>query len=87
MTQVAFTPKVAYAHPDALGAVYVNDTTEVNVRALFEDSTDGILVFDEEADAAAIAKLDAYEPLKRVAVPQPKAATPAKKSASPDGGG
>jgi hypothetical protein len=64
--QVAFAPKVGVDN-DALGVIFVNDTTEVNVRALVEDSSDGVFVVP--GTSPAVRQLDAYEPLKRVAVP------------------
>jgi hypothetical protein len=63
---VAYAPKAAYADPDCLGAVFVNDTTDVNVRELVTASADGTFVV---SDPDTIAALDRYEPVKRVAVP------------------
>jgi len=65
--QVAYRPKAAFEDPDALGAVFVNDQTEVNVRDLVTASPDGVFVV---SDPAVIAVLDRYEPLKRAAVPE-----------------
>lgn len=66
MTVVAFAPKEAFKDPDALGAVYVNDSVSVDVRERVAESEDGVFVVD---NPAVIAALDKYTPLKRVKVP------------------
>lgn len=82
--QVAFAPK-ANVHPDQLGAIFVNDSTEVNLRELVLNSP-----YDDRAfivtDPAIEAVLSKRDELKRVSVPEdppkPKqAAKPAAKSA------
>lgn len=67
MSDVAYAPKEAYRHPDALGALFVNDSTEVNVRALVEASQrdDGAFVV---SDPAVQNVLDAYPAVKRVSL-------------------
>jgi hypothetical protein len=62
----AFAPK-AGVDPGQLGAIFVNDQTEVNVRELVAASRDGVFVVD---DPTVIAKLDAYPHLKRVKLPE-----------------
>lgn len=64
MSEVAYEPKSGYEDPDALGTVFVNDTTEVNVREKLKDGG-GVLITD---DPLIIAALDRYEPLKRISV-------------------
>jgi hypothetical protein len=76
---VAYAPKAAYADPDCLGAVFVNDTTDVNVRELVTASADGTFVV---SDPDTIAALDRYEPVKRVAVPD-QATAPEAEPAAP----
>jgi hypothetical protein len=66
VNEVAFTPKASYRDLDSLGAVFVNDTTEVNVRELVAASTDGTFVV---TDPAVIATLDRYPAVRRAAVP------------------
>ncbi len=62
--QVAFALKAGY-DLDSVGSVFVNNQTEVNVRAELGDE-DGVLV---TADADTIRVLDGYEQLKRVQLP------------------
>jgi hypothetical protein len=62
----AFAPK-AGVDPGQLGAIFVNDQTEVNVRELVAASRDGVFVVD---DPGVIAKLDAYPHVKRVKLPE-----------------
>jgi hypothetical protein len=63
-TQVAFALKAGY-DLDSVGSVFVNNQTDVNVRAELGDA-DGVLVTD---DPQVIAVLDGYEQLKRVSAP------------------
>jgi hypothetical protein len=77
--QVAYRPKAAFSDLDALGAVFVNDQTEVNVRELVAASPDGVFVVTEPA---VINVLDKYEPLKRAAVP---GSAPAPEETPPGG--
>lgn len=76
---MAYAPKVAFQDPDALGAVFVSDEADFNVREAVTNSPhkDGTFVV---SDPRVIARLDAYEALKRVAVPEEK--TEEKKSSS-----
>ena len=66
MGQVAYRPKAAYEDPDSLGTVFVNDTTEVNVRELVASSADGVFTVEETPDV--IRALDAYPALRRASV-------------------
>lgn len=47
----AFQPLPEHRHPDSLGSVYVNDTTEANLRELVADSPhpDFVFVVDNPA--------------------------------------
>jgi hypothetical protein len=87
VTAVAYTPKAGYTDLDALGTVFVNDSTTVNVRELVEGSPNGVFVVD---DQATIARLDKYAPLKRTALakayeePEQEPEKPPKPSAGRD---
>jgi hypothetical protein len=65
--EVAFAPK-AGVHEDQLGAIFVNDSTEVNLRELVLNSP-----YEDRAfivtDPAVEAVLSTREELKRVSVP------------------
>lgn len=86
--EVAFAPK-AGVHEDQLGAIFVNDATEVNLRDLVLASP-----YEDRAfivtDPAVEAKLSEREELKRVAVPdgppKPKAVAPKPAAKNPPGG-
>lgn len=91
MERAAFTPK-ASADLDCLGAVFISDEGDLNVREAVENGK-GYIVSD---DPAVIAVLDRYEPLKRVSVteaeqaqnpsapPKPSRATQAPKAGADD---
>jgi hypothetical protein len=64
---VAFAPK-AGVHPTQLGAIFVNDQIEVNVRELTDKGHDGVFVVP--VTSPAVAKLDAYDAVKRAQVPE-----------------
>lgn len=86
--QVAFAPK-AGVHEDQLGTIFVNDSTEVNLRELvlnspYEDRA--FIVTDPNVEA----KLSQRDELKRVVVPDepaPKPKAAAKPAAKPAPGG
>jgi hypothetical protein len=67
--RAAFAPKERFSDPDSLGAVFVNDEGDLNVREAVASSDEfgpkGYVVTD---DPNQIAALDRYEPLKRVSV-------------------
>jgi hypothetical protein len=73
VSQVAFAPRAEYRHPDALGAVFINDAGDFNIRAAVEASPheDGSFKVD---DPAVEAVLDRRPELKRVIWHEPKAA-------------
>lgn len=66
--EAAYAPK-ANTDLDGLGTLFVNDTTEVNVRQLVQDSQlpDGAFIV---TDPAVIRVLDGYDAVKRVALHQ-----------------
>lgn len=81
MSKVAFAPKSG-VELDGLGAVFVNDYQDANVRALVENSTapDGAFVVEDDA---VIAVLDKYENLKRVSLESAEPKTEAADKAKP----
>lgn len=85
MTQIAFAPRPEYRHPDALGAVFVNDTTEVNLRELFLASPyeNGAFTVDNPAAEAVLAR---HPALMVVTLPPPSkpAPTPRRKPEGSD---
>lgn len=82
--RVAFCPKSGYEDPDGLGAVFVNDSTEVNLRAEVAKGK-GYVVTD---NPAIIQRLDNVAFLKRVSLAEAEDAVKPKASraASGDGG-
>ena len=64
MSRVAFALKAGFDH-DSVGAVFIDNQRDFNVRQSLQDADD-VIVTD---DPAVISVLDAYEPLKRVSVP------------------
>lgn len=75
--RAAFAPKERFSDPDCLGTIYVSDDGDLNVRdAVASDELLGPAGFIVTEDPAQIAALDHYEPVKRVAIPEPE----------PDGG-
>lgn len=83
---VAFAPKVG-VHLDQLGAIFVNDSTEVNLRELVANSP-----YEDRSfivtDPAVEAKLSVRDELKRVPVPdEPKPKQTPKPSTKPAPGG
>lgn len=82
--QVAFAPK-AHVHVDQLGAIFVNDSTEVNLRELVLNSPHEDRSFIV-TDPAVEAVLDKRDELKRVSVhedpkPKPTVVKPSAKNA------
>lgn len=80
--QVAFAPKADFQDPDCLGAVFVNDSTEINVREAIKAGK-GYIVTDDDA---IIQRLDKYEPLKRVSLAEAQKSKPSRAAASSGGG-
>lgn len=62
--QAAFEPKAEFSDPDSLGTIYVSVDGDFNVREAVE-AGGGVII---ATDPKLIERLDAYEPLKRVAV-------------------
>lgn len=83
-TRGAYALKESY-DLDSVGAIIVNHYRDLNVREALEKADGGIYVTD---DPDEIRTLDAYEPVKRVAVPEPKpekAPATGKPTAKPEG--
>lgn len=80
--RAAYAPKEGFKDPDQLGAVFVNDEGDINVREAVASSDEfgpkGYIITD---DPNQIAALDRYEPLKRVSVSDAEAAAKPKASA------
>jgi hypothetical protein len=73
----AFEPKAEFSDLDSVGTIYVSADGDFNVReALVEGG--GVII---ATDPVLIERLDAYEPLKRVAVAR---AEEAQAEAAPD---
>jgi hypothetical protein len=65
---------------DSVGAIVTNHAESLNVREALENAPDGVYVTSNTDEIRALTE---YEPVKRVAVPEPK---PAPKQAAKTGG-
>lgn len=74
----AFAPLPEYRHPDALGSVYVNDTTEVNLRELVLASPhdNGAFAVDDPRVEAVLARHPCLQQVPMPTIPS-KAVKPA----------
>lgn len=78
--RVAFCPKSGYEDPDGLGAIFVNDSTEVNLREEYAKGKGYIIT----EDPAVANRLESVSYLKRVPLKEAEeAAKPRTHAAAP----
>jgi hypothetical protein len=61
---------------DSVGAIVINNSDSLNVREAIDTAPDGVYVTDHPDEIRA---LDAYEAVKRVAVPEPTRSPPPRR--------
>lgn len=80
----AFAPKQEFSDPDCLGTIFVNDTSDLNVREAVARGKGYIVT----ADPDAIRALDSYPAVKRVSLTEAEHASAGRQATTkkPSGG-